>query len=70
MRQAILKTDPRWLVVLAGLAALVLSIGGCVAYPAPGYYGGGYYGGGYAYAPPPVVIGRPYGGWGGGYRRW
>ena len=54
------------------LLALVLALGGCVAYPAYGpgpygrYYAPGYaYPPGYVYASPPVVVGG--GGW---YGRW
>jgi hypothetical protein len=46
--------------------AAVLTLSGCVAYPA-GYYGGGYYA-----APAPVVVAPVYPryyGWG-GYGRW
>ena len=53
------------------LAAFVLGLSGCVAYPAPGYYSyGGYYDGyypNYYYGPPvvgTVVIG------GGHHHRW
>jgi hypothetical protein len=53
-----------------GLATL---LGGCVAYPAyPGYgaYPGYRYGYGYGYAAPPVIVGGGYyGGYGGGWRR-
>ncbi len=49
----------------------LLALSGCVAYPAPGYYGYGY--GAPAYvAAPPVVIGVGGGGWWGGrgWGRW
>ena len=58
---------------LLPLAALTLTLAGCVAYPA-GYYGNGsgFYGNGYAYGPgyaPSVAVAVPYGG-GYGYHRW
>jgi hypothetical protein len=55
-------------------AATLLTLGGCVAYPAygPGYNGGGYASGGYyepgyTYAPPVVVAPVVVGGYRGGY---
>jgi uncharacterized membrane protein len=41
------KSKPRRLTALIAVLALAGALGGCVAYPAGGYYGGGYYGGGY-----------------------
>ena len=75
MRNATSKPRLGWLALGAVIAATTVSIAGCVAYPATGYYGGGYYGGSYAYAASPVVIApvaRPYawGGWGGHEGRW
>ena len=73
MRNATSNRKLGLLAFAAVLAATAVSIAGCVAYPAPGYYGGGYYGGSYAYAASPIVVApviRPYawgGGWGGGH---
>lgn len=56
------------------LAAVVVGLSGCVAYPAPGYYsyGGyynGYYGGYYPYYYGPPVVGSVIIGGGGHYHR-
>ncbi len=63
----------RMFLPLTALAAAA-ALGGCVAYPAPAYYGSGYYGGGYGYSPyayayaPAPVVGFNFGWWGG--HRW
>jgi hypothetical protein len=41
------RSKPRRLAALIAVLALAGALGGCVVYPAGGYYGGGYYGGGY-----------------------
>lgn len=64
MHQSTRRCDLAWLAALILAVMTVVSLGGCVAYPTPDYYGGGY-----AYAPPPFVVApviRPYG-WGGGW---
>ena len=42
--------------------AAVAALGGCVAYPAPGYYGPYAYG--YPYYAPAPIFGFSFGGWG------
>ena len=56
-----------WLV----LAAVLLGLSGCVAYPAPGYYSyGGYYDGYYPYYYGPPVVGSVVIGGGHYHRHW
>ncbi len=38
------KSKPRRLAALVAVLALAGALGGCVVYPAGGYYGGGYHG--------------------------
>lgn len=64
-----MRVGSRGLIRLALLGAVVLGLGGCVAYPAGPYYGGGYGYAPYYYGPPvsgTVVVGG--GGWHGRWR--
>ncbi|HJS87959.1 MAG TPA: hypothetical protein VJ779_21105 [Acetobacteraceae bacterium] len=54
---------PRFLAPALAIAAAA-ALSGCVAYPAPGYYGGPYAYGYPAYYAPAPVFGFSFGGWG------
>ena len=69
------RIRPLYRIFAAGAALALLTLSGCVAYPAGYYGGGGYYGGpyyapsyGYAYAGPSVSFG--FFGGGGHWHHW